>query len=215
MHWWNPFEDSVPKRPTLEFAKLDLRGKPVLQYRDIYMLYGRDGGRFAARNRLNREGDARITAEFGGCRDYGPPYHVHTFNTYFPPKTTFGDHPEWYSLIGGKRVGEGSQLCLTNPELRKAFLAKLLGYVDSSWAAAKAEDAPPPLVFSVSQNDWLNPCQCDSCEALAKAEESEAGPLIDFVNYMADGVRDKYPEIYIDTLAYPVHAEGAQDAPAA
>ncbi len=52
---------------------LDLRGVPVFQYRDIYMLYGLDGGRFAARNRANREGDARITAQYGGSLDYGPP----------------------------------------------------------------------------------------------------------------------------------------------
>lgn len=194
VHWWNPFEESVPQRRTVSLGNLNLQGKPGIQYRDIYMLYGRDGGRFAARNRLNRDGDARITAEYGGCRDYGPPYHVHTFNLYFPPKEWFPKHPEWYSLLDGKRVATTSQLCLTNPELRQAFLAKLLNYIETSWAAAKEAGAPPPLVFSVSQNDWLNPCQCEHCQALAKAEESEAGPLIDFVNYMADGIRDKYPE---------------------
>ncbi len=202
VHWWNPFEESVPQRKTLQVGDLNLQGKPVIQYRDIYMLYGRDGGRFAARNRLNRDGDQRITAEFGGCRDYGPPYHVHTFNLYFPPKEFFAQHPEWYSLLKGKREGEHSQLCLTNQELRKAYLAKLLNYIDTSWAAAKEAGAPPPLVFSVSQNDWYNPCECDNCQAMAKAEESECGPLLDFVNYMADGVKDKYPEVYIDTLAY-------------
>ena len=28
------------------------------------------------------------------------------------------------------------------------------------------------------------------------------GPLLDFVNFLADGIKDKYPEVYIDTLAY-------------
>ena len=202
VHWWNPFEESVPQRKTVQIGALNLHGKPVIQYRDIYMLYGHDGGRFAARNRLNRDGDAPITAQYGGCRDYGPPYHVHTFNLYFPPKEFFPQHPEWYSLLGGKRVAEGSQLCLTQPELRKAFLAKLLNYMDTSWAAAKAAGAPPPLVFSVSQNDCLNPCQCANCQAIAQAEESECGPLLDFVNYLADGIKGQYPEAYIDTLAY-------------
>ncbi len=202
VHWWNPFEESVPQRRTLRLGSLNLRGKPVIQYRDIYMLYGHDGGRFAARNRLNREGDAPIEAQFGGGRDYGPPYHVHTFNQYFPPKEFFAPHPEWYSLLNGQRVAEGSQLCLTQPELRQAFLAKLLRYIETSWAAAKAAGSPPPLVFSVSQNDCLNPCQCENCQAIAKREESECGPLLDFVNYLADGIRDKQPEVYLDTLAY-------------
>jgi hypothetical protein len=202
VHWWSPFEESVPLSKTLRIGALKLQGKPVIQYRDIYMLYGNDGGRFAARNRLNRDGDARITAQYGGSRDYGPPYHVHTFNAYFPPREYFPQHPEWYSLLDGKRVGEGSQLCLTQPELRQAFLVKLLNYIDTSWTTAKVAGSPPPLVFSVSQNDCLNPCQCNACTAIAKAEESECGPLLDFVNYLADGIKGKYPEVFIDTLAY-------------
>ena len=105
VHWWTAWEESVPNKPTLAVGPLDLRGKPVIRYRDIYMLYGRDGGRFAARNRLNRDGDTRISKEYGGCMDYGPPYHVHTFNKYIPPKKFFADHPDWFSEIKGKRKG--------------------------------------------------------------------------------------------------------------
>ncbi len=202
VHWWTPWAESVPRRPTLRLDALDLRGQPTFRYRDIYMLYGHDGGRFAARNRLNRDGDSAIGSNYGGSLAYGPPYHVHTFFTYFPPKEHFAAHPEWYSLLEGKRVGEGAQLCLTNPELRKAFLTKLRAYIATSWAAAKAADLPPPLVFSVSQNDWANPCQCEACQAIAKAEGSEAGPLLDFVNFMADGIKGQHPEAFIDTLAY-------------
>jgi hypothetical protein len=202
VHWWNPFEESVPQQKTVRIGALNLRGRPGIQYRDIYMLYGGDSGRFAARNRLNREGDVRISGKYGGCRDYGPPYHVHTFNMYFPPKEYFSKHPEWYSLLDGKRVADGAQLCLTQPDLRKTFLTKLLNYIETSWASAKAAGTPPPLVFSVSQNDCLNPCQCTNCQAIARAEESECGPLLDLVNYLADGIKDRHPEVFIDTLAY-------------
>ncbi|MBM3501147.1 MAG: hypothetical protein FJX74_21045, partial [Armatimonadetes bacterium] len=85
VHWWNAYRETVPDRPTLDVGDLDLTGRPVIRYRDIYMLYGNDGGRFAARNRLNRQGDALITGEHGGGMDYGPPYHVHTFYNYVPP----------------------------------------------------------------------------------------------------------------------------------
>jgi hypothetical protein len=202
VHWWNPFEETVPHNSTLRLGPLERRGKPGLQYRDIYMLYGRDGGRFAARNRLNREGDAVLGAAYGGSRDYGPPYHVHTFNLYFPPGEYYSQHPEWYSLIDGRRVADGTQLCLTDTGLRQAFLSKLLTTIETSWAQAKAAGAPPPLVFSVSQNDCLNPCQCSRCQAIAHAEESECGPLLDFVNYLADGIKAKHPQVYLDTLAY-------------
>lgn len=202
VHWWNPWEESVPQKPTLTVGTLNRRGEPFFHYRDIYMLYGYDEGRFAARNRLNRDGDAPMSSAYGGTLNYGPPYHVHTFESYFPPAQYFATHPEWFSLIDGERLGERSQLCLTNAALRQAFLGKLRDFIESSWAEAKSEGLPPPLVFSVSQNDWANPCQCESCQAIAKAEGSEAGPLLDFVNFLADGIKDQYPEVYLDTLAY-------------
>jgi hypothetical protein len=152
VHWWNPWEETVPSQPTLRLDALNRQGRPTFRYRDIYMLYGQDGGRFAARNRLNRDGDSAIASEYGGALAYGPPYHVHTFCLYFPPQEHFAAHPGWFSLIDGKRVGDGTQLCLTNPELRQVFLTKLRDYIATSWAAAKAAGLPPPLVFSVSQN---------------------------------------------------------------
>jgi hypothetical protein len=202
VRWWTPWEETVPSAPTLQVGALNRRGQPGFRYRDMYMIYGQDEGRFAARNRLNREGDPAIASKYGGALNYGPPHHCHTFIHYFPPAKYFQQHPEWFSLIGGKRTDNRPQLCLTNPELRQAYLAKLREYIRTSWAAAKEQDLPPPLVFSVSQNDWLNACQCDKCQAIAKAEGSESGPLLDFVNYMADGVKDDYPEVFIDTLAY-------------
>jgi len=202
VHWWNPWEETVPQQATLALDNLSLAGKPVIGYRDIYMLYGNDGGRFAARNRLNRDGDARIDGKWGGGMDYGPPYHVHTFNLYLPPDTYFAEHPEWYSLIDGKRTGKHSQLCLTNPEVRQIMAKKLREYIESSRAEAEKRGAPAPVVFDVSQNDWNGQCMCDNCQAIAEAEESEAGVMLDFVNYLADTIKDDFPGVYIDTLAY-------------
>jgi len=202
VHWWNPWEESVPAAPDLAVKELDLRGKPVLAYRDIYMLYGQDGGRFAARNRLNRDGDVKIEAKFGGCRDYGPPYHVHTFYHYVPPKEYFAEHPEYFSLIAGKRVADQHQLCLSNPALRTLFVEKLRAYIKASEAAAKETGAPPPVVYDISQNDWNGQCQCDACQAIVKREGSEAGLMLDFVNDIAARIAPEFPYVYIDTLAY-------------
>jgi len=66
VHWWNAYEETVPRQPSLRVESLDRKGKPAFRCRDIYMLYANDGGRFAARNRLNRDGDARISSEYGG-----------------------------------------------------------------------------------------------------------------------------------------------------
>lgn len=202
VHWWNPWEGSVPTKRTFVVNNLDLRGKPIFHYRDIYMLYGNDGGLFAVRNRLNRQGDALIAPDYGGGMDYGPPYHVHTFYMYIEPKQYFKEHPEWFSLINGRRTADKAQLCLTNPKLRELVLSKLKEFISCSQMTANELGAPPPRVFNISQNDWAGACQCENCQTIAKREGSEAGPLIDFVNYMANGIRNQYPDVYIDTLAY-------------
>ncbi|MGD9495660.1 MAG: DUF4838 domain-containing protein, partial [Armatimonadota bacterium] len=202
VHWWSPWAESVPQMPTIEVADLDLGGQPVLQYRDIYMLYGNDGGAFAARNRLNRQGDAKIAGEWGGGMDYGPPYHVHTFFLYIRPDEYYATHPQYFSLINGERKADRAQLCLTNPELRALLRDKLIAYIEDSRRQAAERGEPAPLVFSVSQNDWGGPCQCEACQAIAQREGSEAGPLLDFLNYLADAIAKDYPEVYLDTLAY-------------
>lgn len=202
VHWWTPYEETVPKQAALQIGALDKTGNPTFRCRDIYMLYGNDDGRFAARNRLNRDGDARISGTWGGTMDYGPPYHVHTFYMYVPPETCFAEHPDWFSLIGGERKTENGQLCLTNHALRAFFHDKLRANIEGSRAAARERNEPPPTVFSISQNDWGGMCECDNCRTIAEAEESEAGPLLDFVNYLAEAISKDYPEVYLDTLAY-------------
>ncbi len=85
------------------------------------------------------------------------------------------------------------QLCLTNPEVLILVTA----------AVRERFRAQPDLrMVDVSQNDCYNPCQCDQCQAIAKAEESEAGPLIWFVNQVADAVREEFPGRFVGTLAY-------------
>lgn len=210
VHWWNPWEESVPSLPRLAIADLDRRGRPAFRYRDIYMLYGDDEGRFAARNRLNRDGDRRISGKVGGCMDYGPPYHVHTFYLYLPPKQYFASHPEYYSLIEGKRCAERHQLCLTNTDVRRLMVEKLRQYIESSRRAAKEEGRPAPLVFDISQNDWYGACQCKACRAVVETEGAESGLMLEFVNHISDAVRRDYPDIFLDTLAY----QYTQDPPA-
>ena len=47
-----------------------------------------------------------------------------------------------------------------------------------------------------------NFCTCAGCKAVADREGSQAGPLIEFVNAIADDIAKDYPDKAIDTLAY-------------
>lgn len=202
VRWWNPVEQYVPSRATLVVEQLDRQGEPRFRYRDIHLLYAYDGGRFAARNRINALGFRPLETKYGCGVYYGPPGGVHTFNAYVPPGQYFDEHPEWFSLIGGERKAERSQLCLTNPELRAFVVERLKKFIQQARADAERVGRPAPVDFDISQNDWAGHCQCADCQAIAEAEGSESGPLIDFLNHMADAIAEDYPEVRINTLAY-------------
>ncbi len=210
IHWWSEYEEYVPTASSLSLPALDKTGKPAFIYRDIFCygprsisLHGKTYMLFAVRNRLNAAGGIPITGPFGGAFEYGPPNHCHTFAHYFPEDVYFKEHPEYFALVDGKRFpGTKSQLCLTNPELRQLFLEKLLNSIEQGNAEAAKLNKVPPLLYDVSMNDVRdNFCRCPSCkEEIDKYGLS--GHLLRFVNFLADNVAKKHPEVFITTLAY-------------
>ena len=107
-----------------------------------------DGGRFAAKMRINQDGQSQISAAFGSDDAYGLPAHVHNIERkggYLPMAEYFKSHPEYYAVIKGKRDGStrSGQLCFTNPDLVPIFKAKLREYVKQSEAKAAARRGIP------------------------------------------------------------------------
>jgi hypothetical protein len=109
-------------------------------------------------------------------------------------RTYFADHPEYYSEIDGKRVGpDRSQLCLTNPDVLRIATESVRRWI---------RESPEAYIYSVSQNDWENYCQCAECTALVEKEGGQIGPILHFVNAIADDIAKDHPDKTIDTLAY-------------
>ena len=130
--------------------------------------------------------------EWGGNYTYRG--WVHTFRLLVPAEKYAKTHPEYYSLVHGKRLLDRTQLCLTNPEVKRIATETVLDWLRHSQKL--------PFAVSVSQNDWHNYCTCPACTALAKKEGSQAGPLLHFVNAIAAEVEKEFPTVKIDTLAY-------------
>jgi hypothetical protein len=111
-----------------------------------------------------------------------------------PPEKYYAEHPEYYSEIDGKRIDPGqTQLCCTNSDV-----VRIATETVRQWM----KESPEATVFSVSQNDWGNYCQCANCKALAEKEGSQIAPILHLVNAVADAVKDEHPDKIIDTLAY-------------
>lgn len=198
VRWWNQWEEYVPSSSTIQIsAVLDIRGKPAFSYRKIYE--GIKGSTlFYVHNRLNA---AQSTAStYGGLEGYGPPAGSNTFDDYLPPSQYFADHPKYFAMVNGKRVSNG-QLCLTNPEVKSIILDKLKSNIATSYAQADASGLPRPTYFSISQNANQLKCECPDCAA-ETALRGDSGLMVNFVNEIADLIKDEYPQVMLETMAH-------------
>ena len=200
---WTATEADWPKRPVLPAPRLVRRHAPPLRYREVSALGAYDPdfrvwlkGNFVSRIRYAAFDAPSVPPELGGCHRLhffeGRGSAYHSFFEILPPAKHFAAHPEWYSLVGGERVAK--QLCLTNPEMEEAFIAETL----------RVLRADPDCDFlSVSQNDWQGACECPACRAVeAETGGVPAGPLLRFVNRVAQAVEREFPRVTVETFAY-------------
>ena len=187
--WWSSTESTIPKKPTIQVANLNIRYVPALEYRSPFWFDAFDGD-WAVRNKCNGQAH-RLDDKRGGRHIYEG--FVHTFYSLIPPDKYFKDHPEWFSEIKGKRTYDHAQLCLTNEEMRQELVKNL---------KQRLRNNPSATIASVSQNDWHGNCQCSNCAAIEKEEESPAGLMLRFVNAVAEDIEKDFPNVAISTLAY-------------
>ncbi|MBN1350837.1 DUF4838 domain-containing protein [candidate division KSB1 bacterium] len=185
--WYTPNVSVIPEKPAYTFDLLYHSESPGIRVRNDFY-YEAFEPIWAARNKIN--GAMNYREQPGGVEGY---WAVHTFYRFMPPEEFFADHPEYYSEINGKRVHERAQLCLTNPDVLRIVTERL---------RQTMHEFPEYLIYSVSQNDWSNPCQCAKCQAIAEREGGEAGPLIWFVNQVAENIESEFPDKFVGTLAY-------------
>ena len=88
------------------------------------------------------------------------------------------------------------QPCLTDENVYQLVLSNVRKWLDAN---------PEATIISVSQND-SDPgklgCQCANCKAIDDAEGTPMGSLLTFINRIANDIKDDYPGVYVDTLAY-------------
>lgn len=187
--WFAPGVSRIPKRAKLAIGPIDDRQVPALEYRDTYTFECFDGD-WCARNRGN-SGRAQLERKHGGKMQISS--LCHTFERLVPVEEYFAAHPEYFALVKGKRRKENPQLCCTNPDVMR---------ICTEAVRRLMREQPQNVVFSVSQNDWDNHCECADCQALATQEDSQMGPVLQLVNRVAEGVEKEFPDKIVQTLAY-------------
>ena len=179
----------IPRRATVIVPELDETVKPGFEYREVFIKEAQ-GKDWAARNRLNGHFTA-LDESRGGKVVYYP--WCHSFAALVPPAKYFQSHPEYYSLIGGRRRAVRGQLCLSNPEVLRIATETALGWI---------REHPEATFLSISQNDGEGWCECENCRRIETEEGGHSGPILRFVNEIAKAVEKVDPAKRIDTLAY-------------
>lgn len=172
----------------LEIELDEISGEPAFEFREAYFRYAFNGD-FCVRNGLNANLGDISRARGGGMRWYN--FH-HSFRDLCPEEVWFDRHPEYFSQINGERC-RGAQICLSNPEVFAVCRDSLRRQI---------RENPHCRVFSVAQNDNDRRCTCPACLAIEEEEGSPAGPIIRFVNALADDIAADYPDVLLHTFAY-------------
>ena len=198
--WYTPWRTVVPKRARFEVPDgLDIVDRPVFEMRQPSWHSVRSNQLFAARCRLNGEvPDGAVPhpdPKYGGCplRFAHRLYTSHTTLVLLSPEEYFESHPDWFAEVGGRRVRDTTQLCMTNPEVIAKTAERALEF-----AAAD----PGCRAVGISQMDWGNYCECPACRAVVAHEGALSGLVLGFVNAVAERIERKRPDLLVETLAY-------------
>ena len=210
----DPFADFVPSKPTLELEPIDRAGRPAFPVRALFTgfpySHAANDGRLIERYRVWNKNTIWASTAAGDCTRMVPE-GVHSFGHFISSKEYAQTHPEYFGMdASGKRVTDDlgtpsawTQLCVTNPDVRRIVLDRSKKFLLDDQATAKKNGREPSSILTLSQNDnTANLCLCSDCKAIADREGSESGPLLDFVNHIARGIKDEFPNVIVQTEAY-------------
>ncbi len=190
---------NVPRNPALSVPEFKFEARPAFDFRGGYWAGGKPEQGFTPNE--DSPPASLVDEKSGAGWDHTASYQL--------PKYLYGDsHPEFYAKDEkGKPKKFGRlydvQLCLAHPEVREIAAGRILDWIDKQ---------PQGKYFCVTQGDGGAWCQCPKCRALdprpgAKDEHGWyyaelSDRLLDYVNFIAGKVAEKYPDKIILTLAY-------------
>jgi hypothetical protein len=173
--YYSPHFVVIPEKKDIKIPALQISGTSPNTYRNVNGNFVKDQN-YKDFHRLHDISDM-----------FAEGYFVHTFHRLIPWPEYFKSNPEYFAFMNGKRIID--QLCLTNEDVFHLVIAKL---------EKEMLLQPEKQVWSVSQDDNFSYCQCENCMKIIEAEKSASGPIIHFVNRVAE----HFPDKIISTLAY-------------
>ncbi len=109
------------------------------------------------------------------------------------PKSLFAEHPEYFALgEDGKRTTD--HVCMTNPEVLDLVVKNAREIMTNATNGAK--------FIHIGQDDNINYCRCENCEALYEKYGAVSAPTLIFTNKLADILGPEFPDYTFTFYAY-------------
>lgn len=185
--WYAGSEARIPKQATLQFSPIVRTFVPKLRIRDPFYSDAFDAT-WSLRNRTNAP-LAPVPEAFGGHLNYAG--FVHTYARLVPADKYWESHPEYYSMIDGKRGTR--QLCETNADVARIITEGIVHLIEQN---------PHCEFLSISANDGGGHCECPTCQKMIEENGSPAAPLLCLLNRVGEAIEKDHPNVLLSTLAY-------------
>jgi hypothetical protein len=191
--WYSESVSKIPAQLSITLPAIDRTVVPVFEYREVYTRQSQNP-EWAVRNRSNGT-VPDFREEHGGKVKFPPNYFAHSSMMMVPQDKFYDTHPEYYALRGGVRMKDAgnAHLCYTNPDIVPIAIQSVRQIL---------KEHPDTSVVSVSQMDGNFTCECPNCQAMAEREGSFSGPVLHFVNQVAEAIGKEFPNVWVETLAY-------------
>ncbi|MBQ9335852.1 MAG: DUF4838 domain-containing protein [Lentisphaeria bacterium] len=207
IHWFTPAEDPIlaESQDAADLQAFTGLHRPDFPYRGLHicgkMHYDDRVASWMSFNRMNRKLThlpevaqlGKRLAELG----LKPDTTVHAYSLLIPAEKYYRDHPEFFPLVGGKRIDSHAQLCLSNPEMRDCFANEL---------AEQIRTNPDVGVYGICPNDGFGHCECSACMALDRPEDRPKrlvnGRIADFVRNICARMEKKAPGKMLGHYSY-------------
>jgi hypothetical protein len=216
IRWFWPGElgEVVPQVISLEIPEIDRVEAPDFKWRER----GPGGPLWGPHDRITKQRLLGVTEEhleqmrlwetrnkWGGLNVQGG----HEWGNIVPPGKYGQDHPEYYSLVNGRRDRDfehfdgkhGAQLCTTNPDLVPVFTAYFKEYFETH---------PECDALHVTPNDGGGFCECDLCRKLDTGKMLKKRPdkpvitdrIFAFTSTLAEELQKIHPGKRLVNMAY-------------
>ncbi len=188
VRWFTPTLEKVPENDTIAFDKeLNRIVEPSFAVRRNDTMGTNEA--YRARTKMNVSFHKNATA-YGGTLTYSL-WDASLIT--LVPKSLFSEHPEYFAMDeNGNRHTD--HVCMTNPDVLQLVAENCREIMLNATNGAK--------FIHIGQDDNINYCHCENCEALYEKHGAVSAPTLIFTNKLADILGPEFPDYTFTFYAY-------------